>query len=129
MASTAVIGLSRNGAARARRLAEVMEPEAVLYLEQRYAEPTKDGGSPITHTFELPVRTVLREVWYCYDAVVLFLPVAAAVRLTAPVLRDKRSDPAVVCVDDAGRFAVSLISGHLGGADALAQKVARVLGA
>ena len=57
------------------------------------------------------------------------MPVGAAVRLLASSLDDKHSDPAVVCVDDGGRFAVSLVSGHLGGADALAQEVAAALGA
>jgi cobalt-precorrin 5A hydrolase len=51
------------------------------------------------------------------------------VRLVAPLLRDKREDPAVVVVDDAGHFAVSLLSGHLGGANALARRVAGALGA
>ncbi len=47
----------------------------------------------------------------------------------APSLESKQVDPAVVCVDDAGYFCVSLISGHVGGADRLAQEVARHLGA
>jgi cobalt-precorrin 5A hydrolase len=51
------------------------------------------------------------------------------VRAIAPVLKDKTVDPAVVVVDDCGRFAVSLISGHIGGANRLALRVAKVLGA
>ena len=43
-------------------------------------------------------------------------------------MRHKHTDPAVVCVDDGGRFAVSLLSGHIGGADALAGEVAAILG-
>ena len=60
---------------------------------------------------------------------VLFLPVGAAVRLVAPLLNDKRSDPALVCIDDGGRYAVSVLSGHLGGADRLSERVAEILGA
>jgi cobalt-precorrin 5A hydrolase len=60
---------------------------------------------------------------------VLFLATGAAVRLIAPHLSDKRTDPAVVAVDDAGRFAVSLLSGHRGGANDLARRVAGILGA
>ena len=52
-----------------------------------------------------------------------------AVRAVAPHLRDKRTDPAVVAVDEQGRFAVSLVSGHLGGANALARRAAAILGA
>ena len=129
MASTAVIALSKRGAALAQRLAAGLDPEADLYLERRYADTGQHAQSPEPHGFDLPLRTLLAEVWDSYDAIVLLLPVGAAVRLAAPLLRDKRSDPAVVSVDDAGRFAVSLISGHLGGADAMAQQVANVLGA
>ena len=50
------------------------------------------------------------------------------VRSIAPYLKGKDTDPAVVVVDEAGRFAVSLLSGHLGGANELARRVAQVLG-
>ncbi len=52
-----------------------------------------------------------------------------AVRAIAPHLTDKASDPAVVCVDERGRFAIPLASGHLGGANELARRIAGVLGA
>jgi cobalt-precorrin 5A hydrolase len=79
--------------------------------------------------FDLPVRPVLRRLFNECQQLVLFMPVGAAVRLLAPYLQHKHNDPAVVCVDDAGRFAVSLLSGHLGGADRLAEEVGQVLGA
>ena len=52
-----------------------------------------------------------------------------AVRAIAPHLVSKASDPAVVAVDECGRYAVSLLSGHLGGANALARAIGRVCGA
>jgi cobalt-precorrin 5A hydrolase len=52
-----------------------------------------------------------------------------AVRAIAPHLTDKASDPAVVCEDERGRFAIPLASGHLGGANELARRIAGVLGA
>jgi cobalt-precorrin 5A hydrolase len=51
------------------------------------------------------------------------------VRLIAPFLKDKEHDPAVVVIDDAGKFAISLLSGHLGGANELACKCAFLTGA
>jgi cobalt-precorrin 5A hydrolase/precorrin-3B C17-methyltransferase len=71
----------------------------------------------------------LREAWEESDAIVAFLAVGATVRLIAPLLGAKSSDPGVVCVDEAGRFAVALLGGHAGGANALATRVAEVLGA
>ena len=60
--------------------------------------------------------------------IVAFLAAGATIRLVAPLLRDKQKDPAIVCVDEGRRFAVSLLGGHAGGANALAQRVADVLG-
>ena len=67
--------------------------------------------------------------WAGLDAFVLFLATGAAVRIVAPLLADKATDPAVVCVDEAGRFAVALCGGHAGGANDLAATVAAALGA
>ncbi|WP_182908625.1 precorrin-3B C(17)-methyltransferase [Microbispora sp. H13382] len=75
-----------------------------------------------------PVADLAR-AWRECDRVVCFLAVGAAVRLLAPLLGDKHDDPGVVCVDEAGRFAVALTGGHDGGANRLAHEVASVLGA
>lgn len=72
---------------------------------------------------------VVRERWSETDAFVLALAVGAAVRIVGPLLRSKESDPAVVCVDDSGRFVVSLTGGHSGGANDLAKEVATLIGA
>ncbi|HLN18074.1 MAG TPA: precorrin-3B C(17)-methyltransferase [Acidimicrobiales bacterium] len=72
---------------------------------------------------------VLRRHWNDVDAFVLVLATGAAVRLLAPLLGDKATDPAVVAVDDAARFAVVLCGGHAGGGNALAAEVAGLLGA
>ena len=55
------------------------------------------------------------------------MPVGVAFRLLAAHIRDKRTDAAVVCVDDAGRFAVSVLSGHVGGGDVLAERVSAAI--
>ena len=71
----------------------------------------------------------VRQRWATVDGLVLFLAAGAAVRIVAPLLADKASDPAVVCVDEAGRFAVALCGGHGAGANDLASRVADLLGA
>ena len=123
-ASTAIVAVSRPGAALARRLA-AGRPDAELHLERRAAADDPAG----VHCYDLPLRPVLQELFRTRDALVVFLPVGATVRLLAPALGDKKRDPAVVCVDDAGRYAVSVLSGHAGGADELAVAVAALLGA
>ncbi|MCI2419135.1 precorrin-3B C(17)-methyltransferase [Saccharopolyspora sp. K220] len=75
-----------------------------------------------------PIGSAVRRLWDHLDAAVFFLASGAAVRLVAPLLRDKHTDPGVVCVDEARRFAIALVGGHAGGANALAEQVADVLG-
>lgn len=62
------------------------------------------------------------------EALVFVSASGIAVRAIAPFVRDKMTDPAVVSVDEAGRFAVPLLSGHVGGGNALARRVARYTG-
>ncbi len=62
-----------------------------------------------------------------YDALVFFSAIGIAVRMIAPYIRDKKQDPAVVVIDDLGRYAVSLLSGHIGGANELAEHIADII--
>ncbi|WP_225853921.1 precorrin-3B C(17)-methyltransferase [Micromonospora sp. AMSO31t] len=71
----------------------------------------------------------LRAAWRECDAVVAFLATGAVVRILAPLLGDKHTDPAVVVVDEAARHAVALLGGHAGGANALAAEVGALLDA
>ncbi len=67
----------------------------------------------------------------CFRAgrpLVLIMAVGIAVRLLAPLLRDKQRDPAVVVMDEAGRFAIPLLSGHWGGANELASRLSGLTG-
>jgi cobalt-precorrin 5A hydrolase/precorrin-3B C17-methyltransferase len=104
----ALIAATANGRRNAAHLAETWE-DAEAY-----------EGRP---------REALARAWERCGGVVLFLAVGAAVRLVAPLLADKRTDPGVVCVDDAARFAVVLAGGHGGEANRLSERVAAALGA
>ena len=67
--------------------------------------------------------------WKDFDAFVFIGAMGICVRTISPFVQDKHDDPAVVCVDTFGRNAISVLSGHVGGANALTQTVAGVLGA
>jgi cobalt-precorrin 5A hydrolase/precorrin-3B C17-methyltransferase len=82
-----------------------------------------------TRRYDGPAAQALPAAFAECDGVVAFLATGATVRLIAPLLAGKASDPGVVCVDEAARFAVALVGGHGGGANALAREVAAVLGA
>ena len=63
---------------------------------------------------------VVNRVWREYGEIVCIMATGIVVRTIAPLLQDKYRDPAIVVCDEQGRFAVSLLSGHLGGANDLA---------
>ena len=73
------------------------------------------------------LRTHLSNLWNTHRAFVFCLATGAVVRLIAPLLQHKSSDPAVVVIDEAGRFVISLCSGHQGGADKLARLIAQLI--
>lgn len=76
--------------------------------------------------------TSLREVFAASFSscrrLVLVMATGIAVRMIAPFLKDKRTDPAVVVMDERGRYVISLLSGHWGGANELACQLAGLLG-
>ncbi|MGW7508016.1 precorrin-3B C(17)-methyltransferase [Streptomyces massasporeus] len=82
-----------------------------------------------TRVYEGPVGDAVRTAFAQCEQLVCFLATGAVVRLVAPLLSGKTEDPGVVCVDEGGRFAVSLLGGHAGGANELAREVGDLLGA
>jgi cobalt-precorrin 5A hydrolase len=118
----AVHAVTRGGATLGARVAGALGAELLV------AAPAAEAV-PGARAFPLPMREALAKSFGAYDGHVLVLAVGATVRLVAPLLESKKTDPAVVCLDEAGRFAVALLSGHAGGANALAAEVARAVGA
>lgn len=94
--------------------------ELAAHLERAWPDARAFPGRP---------GAALAAAWASSDGVVAFMAAGAAVRLAAPLLTGKRADPGLVCVDDAGRFAVALAGGHAGGANRLAARVAEALAA
>ncbi|MFE1439756.1 precorrin-3B C(17)-methyltransferase [Streptomyces sp. NPDC058739] len=82
-----------------------------------------------TRVYDGPVADAVRRAFGECEQLVCFLATGAVVRLVAPLLGDKASDPGVVCVDEGGRFAVALLGGHGGGANELAREVGESLAA
>ncbi len=76
----------------------------------------------------LPVADKLARSWADYSGFVCVMATGIVVRSIAPLLLDKRHDPCVVVMDELGRFAVSLLSGHLGGGNSLAKEAAAITG-
>ena len=79
--------------------------------------------------YETSLASFLQTSWHEYEGFIFCLASGAVVRLVAPLLSDKSTDPAIVVVDQSGKFAISLCGGHQGGGDRLTQKISQLLGA
>jgi len=74
-------------------------------------------------------RNAVATRWHDYDAFVFIGAMGICVRTIAPLVDDKHTDPAVVCIDSFGRNVISVLSGHVGGANDLTRQIADILGA
>jgi cobalt-precorrin 5A hydrolase len=117
----ALWAVTARGLELARRMAGPLR--AHIYRPQRFAAPT-DGEHDFTR-----LAPALAERFGAYRGHIFLMATGIVVRLLAPLIRHKTRDPAVVVVDEQGRHAISLLAGHLGGANALALQVAELIGA
>jgi cobalt-precorrin 5A hydrolase len=115
-----VLALTPQGAALARRLCRSL-PGARCWLPR-----TQAGGASEIIAFD-HLAPVFQEAFERGESLVCVMAAGIVVRSMAPYLQGKDLDPAVVVVDEAGQFAISLLSGHLGGANDLARQVAQIL--
>ncbi len=122
---SAVIALTKNGTELALRLGRALDADIYAKGEWLARSPARESGR--IHPFVIDFRETVKQIFFDYEAIVFIMACGIVVRSIAPYLKDKRSDPAVVVVDEVGRFAISLLSGHIGGANRLAEKVAAIL--
>lgn len=87
------------------------------------------GGAACVYHPTSSLSGLVRSLWNRHQSFVFIMAVGIVVRVIAPLIRDKWCDPAVVVVDEGGKFAVSLLGGHWAGANSLARRVAALLGA
>ena len=114
----ALIAFTRRGCALGRRLAEKLP--GTLYTTARLSEAER---LPAADLAEWTAARFLDS-----EALVFISAAGIAVRAIAPFVKDKFTDPAVVSVDEAGHFAVPLLSGHVGGGNDLARRIAALTG-
>ncbi|MFO7802488.1 MAG: cobalamin biosynthesis protein [Desulfovermiculus sp.] len=114
MRQRAVFALTAQGAKLARSLGSGLPAE--VYLPRKLSGP---GELSFAH-----LQDAVNQAWTAYTQLIFIAASGIVVRTIAPLLQGKDRDPAVVVLDQQGHFAVSLISGHLGGANDLAREVA-----
>jgi cobalt-precorrin 5A hydrolase len=118
----AVWAITPNGVYIAKTLAQKLS-DVDLFLSAKLAVEEMQ-----TSTFDVLADTI-SEQFRRYDGHIFIMATGIVVRMIAPLIQSKMKDPAVVVLDDRGQHAVSLLSGHIGGANALADQIAECIGA
>ena len=118
-----MVAFTRRGLALARRISDGLSREGAVC---ELSAPSRLAGADVNPCE--PLAAWVERAFAEADALVFVSATGIAVRAIASHVADKMSDPAVVCVDEAGAIAVPLLSGHVGGADALARRVADICG-
>ena len=125
---TAIVTVTRDGTLLGQRIADILQKypnyQVELYVPVRYAELCP-GCLP----YQKPLAPVIKNIFYEQQAIVLVMALGIVIRMIAPYLQSKRTDPAVVVLDEKGQHVISALSGHLGGANRLTSLLAAELGA
>lgn len=121
----AVIAITRNGTKTAKRVCDVLQAD--LYIKQKFE--AEFGINNVNSLIFNEFSETVNKLFQTYDGIIFIMAVGIVVRSISPYLTDKQSDPAVVVMDEAGRFSISLLSGHIGGANKLCREAASAVGA
>jgi cobalt-precorrin 5A hydrolase len=117
MHSHAIIAITKQGIAIARKIKENISG-ADIYVPAKHDDSKKD-----IIWFKEQTGDIVASLFRKYDALICIFSLGAVIRLIAPIVVNKKSDPAVLVIDDKANFVISALSGHLGGANELAREV------
>jgi cobalt-precorrin 5A hydrolase len=122
-----LVAITKHGAQQTAGLARLL-PGASVCVADKFA-PLMAGLPNPVRAYAGAFRDEIAALFADFDQVVFFVSLGAVVRLIAPHLKSKDEDPGVLVVDDAAQFVIPVLSGHVGGANAMAEQVAALLGA
>lgn len=119
----AVICFSDRGALKAIKLCDL------LNIDRSDVHSTEKFALKYGFTAHKAVSEGMEMIFTQHEALIFVCACGIAVREIAPYVKDKTADPAVLVMDDGGRYVIPILSGHIGGANTLAETVAKLTGA
>ena len=122
MEKVSVLAITKNGISIGAKLKEIF-PDWNVYA------PSKFSNDKEIIWYSEPTSEKIVELFKKNKALICLFSLGAVIRLIAPHLKDKKNDPAVIVIDDKTNFVISVLSGHLGGANELTQTIAEKLNA
>jgi len=123
MDKISVLAITKNGISIGMRLKEIF-PTWEIFVPKKFQNENKRISWYSESTTEKIVQ-----LFKSNDALVCLFSLGAVIRLIAPHLKDKKTDPAVIVIDDKASFVISVLSGHIGGANGLTQEIAQKIDA
>lgn len=122
----AIVAITKHGVEMGRQLQQRFA-SADLYYMGKFQRGDEEARN--IQLFSGSVRLLLPALFKKYKGLILYISLGAVVRMIAPILVDKKKDPAVVVIDDRGEHVISVLSGHLGGANELTREIAVLMDA
>ncbi len=123
MEKVSVLAITKNGVNIGQNLKELF-PSWNIFAPEKFSN---ENNAIIWYSESTSEKIV--ELFKNNDAIVCLFSLGAVIRLIAKHLKDKKSDPAVIVIDDKTNFVISVLSGHIGGANELTQEIAEKIGA
>ncbi len=123
MERIAIIAITKNGIKMAKGLKEKF-PTWEIFAPEKFSDDDKK-----INWYNNSTTIKIKELFESNDGLICLFSLGAVVRLISPHLKDKKTDPAVIVIDDQAQFVISTLSGHLGGANQLTNDIAEQLGA
>ena len=123
MEKVSVLAITKNGINIGEKLKELF-PNWDIFVPSKLSNENKS----ITWYSE-PTSDKIIELFKNSNALICLFSLGAVIRLIAPYLKDKKTDPAVIVIDDKTNFVISVLSGHIGGANELTQEISEKLNA
>jgi cobalt-precorrin 5A hydrolase len=123
MEKISVLAITKNGVSMGLRLKEFF-PTWEIFAPSKFS----NGNKEIVWYSDTTSEKIV-ELFKNNNALICLFSLGAVIRLIAPHLKDKKTDPAVIVIDDKTSFVISVLSGHLGGANELTQIIAQKLDA
>lgn len=122
---TALIAITKHGVCQVNLLAAKLDADIVIAEKFSHLITASNNCKAYSGAFRQQIGGLFGE----YQQLVFFVSLGAVVRLLAPHLKSKDTDPGVIVIDEAGQFVIPLLSGHVGGANAFAEQLAGIMGA
>ncbi|ULL14005.1 cobalamin biosynthesis protein CbiG [Paenibacillus sp. H1-7] len=122
----AIVAITKHGVEMARKLHGSFSNSDLYYMSKFERGDEEARGIQM---FEGSVRLLFPALFPAYKGLIIIISLGAVIRMIAPLLEDKKKDPGVVVIDDRGEHVISVLSGHLGGANELTREVAAAMGA